>query len=159
MDFGCGAGMEAVDLLQRGFVVHAVDRESKAIEILENNTVSSLANLNIHHCSFEDLHDWPQVDFFFAFHSLPFCKQEFFKNTLEKSFQSVKAEGLYVGSFFGLEDEWVADQRVVGISADDLKKSLIEFDLLHFEETKEIGKTVMNGPKMWHVIEVIGRKK
>jgi len=158
-DLGCGVGTEVLDLLQRGFEVHALDQEAKSIEHVTQLTQAHCSRLHTHISSLENWEVWPKVDFLFAYHSFPFCSADQFDAVIEKSLSSVAPGGIYAVSFFGPEDEWVKENKVVGISADDVKEKLHGFNILHFEEIKKIGPTVLQGRKMWNIIDVIARRK
>jgi SAM-dependent methyltransferase len=157
MDLGCGVGTEVADLLQRGFTVHALDQESSAIDLVKAKTVGFADRLLTYVMPFELMRDWPSVDFLYSFHALPFCNRTYFDEVVNRSIKSITPGGLYVASFFGFEDEWVVAGKVVGISSDEVRSKLHGFEILHFEEDKKLGKTVMNGEKMWHTIEIIAQ--
>jgi trans-aconitate methyltransferase len=158
LDLGCGVGVEVLDLLRRGLEVHAVDQESKAIELVQASSENS-KKLQTHLTSLEKWNAWPAVDFLFAYHSLPFCAAESFESVMDKALSSVVTNGILAVSFFGPEDEWVKENKVVGICAEEVKRKLNNFEILHFEETKEVGPTALQGNKLWHVVEVIGRRR
>jgi tellurite methyltransferase len=158
MDLGCGVGTEAADLLQRDFTVHALDQEAQAIASLKAEAFRNMDRLHTYVISFELFKEWPAVDFLYSFHALPFCKRSDFDHVVNRTIESVLPGGLYVVSFFGLEDEWAVADKVMGISSDEVKSKLNGFELLHFEEAKKMGKTVVNGDKMWHTIDVIASK-
>lgn len=159
VDLGCGIGTEVFDLLQRGFEVHAVDKEPKSIELIKSNVSANSEKLHVHLSSLESWNAWPQVDFLFAYHSFPFCTPQSFDAVFTKSLMSVLTDGVFAASFFGPEDEWVKEKKVVGISADEIKTRLIGFEIIHFDEIKKVGPTALQGDKMWNVVEVIARRK
>lgn len=159
MDLGCGIGTEVLDLLSRGFEVHAVDQEPQAIELLNSLVEERRNKLHMHLSSLESLTTWPPTDFLFAYHSFPFCRPEQFRAVVDKALTSISTGGIFVASFFGPEDEWVKENKVVGVSAEEVKSKLTSFEILHFEETKKIGPTALEGDKMWNIIDVIARRK
>lgn len=158
VDLGCGIGTEVFDLLQRGFEVHAVDQELKAIELVSKSAPVKSGRLHTYVSSLENWTAWPKVDFLFAYHSFPFCESKSFTSVIEKAFSSVKANGILAVSFFGPEDQWVKENKVVGVSEDEVKNLLSNFQVIHFEEIQKIGPTALQGDKMWNVIEVIARR-
>lgn len=158
-DLGCGIGTEVQDMLKRGFEVHAIDQEAKAIQLVQESVKENSNRLRAHHSSLEDWKIWPEVDFLFAYHSFPFCSPASFEAVVNKSLSSVNSDGIFASSFFGPEDAWAQAGRVVGITAGEVKLKLNDFDILHFEEIKKLGPTALSGDKMWHVIEVIARRK
>lgn len=159
MDLGCGVGIEVLDLLQRGFTVHAVDQEAQAIELVKVKASQFSERLYTDTVSFEKMKKWPKVDFFYSFHALPFCDRSAFEDTVQRSIEAVVPGGIYVVSFFGPEDEWVISEKVRGMSGDKLKEKLQNYDILRFVDDKQIGKTVLNEKKMWHNVQAIARRK
>lgn len=160
VDLGCGAGIETVDLLKRGWSVFAIDGEPAAISAVNDFVGESLSRSLRTICSrFEDLKVIPPSAFLFSYHSLPFCHPDHLDRIWKMIEQSIAPRGVFAGSFFGSNDEWVQSGRCTGISQEKLKVYLAEFDLLHLEEIDEVGTTALGGAKHWHVIDVIAKKK
>lgn len=157
LDLGCGAGIEVIDLVSRGFEVHAVDQEASFLEFISAR-VDKNPLLHTHASLIETWTGWQSVDFLFAYDSLPFCKIGALSSVLEKVISSVKPDGILAVSLLGMEDEWVADGRANGISSKKIRTLLSEFSILHFEEIKKNGSTVFEGQKKWHLIELIARR-
>lgn len=158
VDLGCGVGTEVFDLLKRGFEVHAVDQEPKSIELIKKLAPINSDRLHTHLSSLENWSVWPKADFVFAHHSFPFCSSHSFDSVIEKALFSIALDGIFAASLFGLEDDWVTQKKVTGISFDGLKHKLQDFEILHFEEVKKFGPTALQGDKVWHVIDVIARR-
>jgi SAM-dependent methyltransferase len=159
IDFGCGAGIESEDLLNRGWSVVAIDGEPSSIEttldLVKTNANKKIKTI----CQrFEDLIFLPQSEFIYAYHSLPFCSAVHFDRIWSLIDASLLPEGIFAGSFFGLNDAWVKTGHTVGISPEKLKSFLIGFDVLHFEEVDQMGNTALSGVKHWHYIDVIAKK-
>lgn len=160
IDIGCGAGIETFDLLRRGWNVIAIDREPSAISaVIELAKEQPDKKLRTICSSFEELHSIPSAEFIYSYHSLPFCKADHLDRLWNLIQQAVKPNGIFAGSFFGMNDEWVKSGHTSGVSKKTLDCYLSAFDILHFEEVDKIGNTALNGPKHWHFIEVIARKK
>lgn len=158
IDLGCGTGTEVVDLLKRGLIVHAVDKEPQAFEFLKSQIEDFQEKFHPHLSALENLKIWPQVDFLFAYHSFPFCKRESFRSVLKKALNSLSEKGVFAASFFGLEDEWAIEDKVIGIGADEIRNQLHKFEILHLEDTKKTNPSAFQGNKMWNIIEVIAKK-
>lgn len=157
LDLGCGAGIEVIDLVSRGFEVHAVDQEASFLEFISER-IDKNPLLNTHVSPIETWNGWQSVDFLFAYDSLPFCRIGTLGNVLERVVSSVKPNGILAVSLFGMEDEWVILGKANGISSEKIRTLLSEFSILHFEEIKKNGSTVFEGQKKWHVIELIARR-
>lgn len=157
VDLGCGDGTEALDLLSRGLIVHAVDQEVTSIQFVKSQSNRN-PQLYTHHSSLENWQEWPKTDFLFAYHSLPFVAHDRFREVIKQALESVNKEGIFSASFFGPSDDWVKTGRLAGISADDIKTKLIDFEILHFEEIRKKGPTALQGDKFWDITEVIARR-
>lgn len=160
VDLGCGAGIETADLLHRGWDVTAIDREPASISaVLKLVDVQSNRRLRTICSRFEDLDNIPEADFIYAYHSLPFCDADHFERLLGAVSEAIKPKGVFAGSFFGLNDDWVKAGRNTGVSAEQLMNFFSTFDIISYEETDKMGNTALQGPKHWHTVDVIGRKK
>lgn len=160
VDLGCGAGIETADLLRRGWNVIAIDREPTSISIvLELAGLQSNQNLKTICSSFEELREIPVAEFIYSYHSLPFCHANDIDRLWGLIRDAVKPNGIFAGSFFGLNDEWVKSGHATGVSTESLNQYLSSFDVLHYEEVDKMGSTALIGPKHWHFIDIIGKKR
>ncbi len=160
LDLGCGAGIETADLISRGWLVHAFDKEVDAFEAVTRLVPPhDRSRLIVNHQSFEEIEVFPLSDFVYAYHSLPFCRPDCFGRLWEMITHCLRPNGIFAGSLFGMNDEWVQSGDVIGTTQDQLLAFLCDFEILHQEEIDEVGPTALNGPKHWHVINVIAAKK
>ncbi len=160
IDLGCGAGIESVDLLTRGWNVIGIDQESTSFTTVLELAGPQLAQKLTTVCSrFEDLIEIPAAEFIYSYHSLPFCHADHFDRLWTLIQNAVKPKGIFAGSFFGLNDEWVKSGHSTGVSTETLKRYLSNFDIIHYEEVEKAGPTALSRSKNWHFIDVIGRKK
>jgi cyclopropane fatty-acyl-phospholipid synthase-like methyltransferase len=158
MDLGCGQGNEVEDLLKRGFSVLAVDLEARAIELVLERCNGLTDKLTTRVSSFESLTSWPSVDLFCSLYAIPFCGPEKYNFVLDQAIQAVKSGGVFVTVLFGLEDEWVLGKTAVGISEQELRSKLKDFEIVHFVEAKNMGQTIGRGEKFWHTLDVIAKR-
>lgn len=161
LDIGCGVGIEVQALLSQGLTVFALDPDPEAIGYLKSKfptELSSDGKLHTISNTAENLIDWPSVDFIFSYHAFPFCKSGTLLPTLERSLTALNSNGLFVGSFFGPEDEWVQIQKSTGITIQELRTSLKNFKIISFEEIIRTGPDVAGNLKNWHIFEVIAQK-
>jgi tellurite methyltransferase len=160
IDLGCGAGVETADLLSRGWNVIAIDREPSSISaVVELASQQSNQKLKTICSSFEDLSEVPFAELIYSYHSLPFCHADKLDRVWSLIRDAVKPNGIFAGSFFGLNDEWVKSGHTTGVSSEKLTQYLSTFDIIHYEEVDKIGNTALSGPKHWHFIEIIGKKR
>lgn len=157
-DLGCGIGNEVMDLLKRGWSVHAIDKEAAGIQSLLTRAGTG-KKLSTSIQAFESFKHFPKVDILFSFHALSFSNKEHFAKVLERAIESVNAQGLFVGTLFGPQDDWVQWDFVAGISEEKMKEAFHAFEILHFKEVKGRERSA-NGPeKNWHFYEIIARRK
>lgn len=148
IDLGCGAGNESLALLERGWRVHAVDAEPKAIEILRARVPERLTGrLTTDVAHFHEA-DLPEAVLVFASLSLPFAAGRI-QEAVESAKAAVGAGGWFVGVFFGHEDTWATEDDVATVSADDIERMLDGLELEHIEEAEFDGPSGA-GRKHWH---------
>jgi hypothetical protein len=154
LDLGTGALVDSKYLLTQGFEVVAVDKEKPPEEIM-NDRFKFVQN------SFRD-YDFPRntFDLINAQFALPFNGKESFNLIWERLLSSLKLGGIFVGQFFGLEDEWnVPDTKLVFHSKEQVEKLLNGLEVLELKEINKDGKLANGRPKHWHFFNVIARKK
>ncbi|MEN8237200.1 MAG: methyltransferase domain-containing protein [Pseudomonadota bacterium] len=166
IDFGAGVGNEAVYLLGQGFRVIAIDSQPIAFKMMRSreDTKSYLGRLQTVESSFEAI-DWkrlPQVDLFVASLALPFCKPEAFPEIFAETKSHIKPGGIFVGHFFDPSYQGFSEkdrQAMTFLNKDQVLDLFVEFEILHFNETKDAGKSGTGADIVSHIYEVIARKK
>lgn len=159
VDLGSGAGIEANDMLHRSWRVLAIDREPAAIEALKEIVSPKFTNnLEVWCKSFEEIRFIPPCEFLYAYHTLPFCQANDIDRLWKLISDAIQPKGIFTGSFFGMNDEWVQSGKTIGTSKEKLENYLQGFEIIHYHEIDEIGPTALDGPKHWHIIEIIARK-
>ena len=171
LDLGCGNGHEALLLQQRGWQVHAYDRESEAIERLRSLQPPPLplapsphsahgeghGSLTAHHQAFEAMQSLPSASLIHAGLSLPFCAPEAFARFWSVVMAAWQPGGVFAGHFFGPRDAWAEDPAMSFHSLGHIQALLHGSELLHLDEFEGMAPSV-GGPKYWHRIEVIARR-
>ena len=155
LDLGCGAGRDALFLLNQGFMVTAVDNDSHAVALLAEFPQE---HLKVVHSSFETFH-FETYDLINAHYSLPFMPQEKFKLVFSRITQALRAHGIFVGQFFGEHDEWnTPGNQMTFLTREQAEEMLHEFNVLEFQE-EDIDSHIADGtPKHWHVYHIIAQK-
>src|SRR5437763_1071109 len=102
LDLGCGAGRDTRFLLEQGFRVTSVDNDPHAIELLADLPQN---HLRVVHSSFEAI-DFETYDLVNAHFALPFLPVEHFHLVFDRIKHALNDGGLFVGQFFGVNDEW-----------------------------------------------------
>jgi len=151
---GCGAFSDSIFLVKKGFTVDAVDKSVNVI-----NYYTPMKGLKFHNIPIENFKlNLNEYDIVNAQYSLPFVSPEIFKNLLKTVLKSIKPGGIYVGQFFGVNDEWSLNKKMTFLTSNEVRSFFEAFEIIKIEETSHIGKTAVGNKKFWHVIEVIAKK-
>jgi SAM-dependent methyltransferase len=156
VDLGCGAGIDTLAMLDRGWQVLAIDAEADAIERLRARAGDE-PRLETRVASFADA-EWPSADLVNAGYALPFCPPEQFDAVWARVVASVRPGGRFSGQLFGDHDEWAADPELSFQTREQALALLGPFELERFDEEDADGKTALGERKHWHVFHVIARR-
>jgi SAM-dependent methyltransferase len=158
LDIGAGALNETRYLLSQGFEVTAVDSEPASAE--------SAARIQDEKLQFEavsyEVFRFPKdhYDLAVALYALPFTPPEHFKRVVQKLLGSIKPGGVFVGQFFGPDDEWNdGSSHINFVSKNDVKNMFKSFEILSLEEEKGPGTTATGGTKYWHIFHIVAKKR
>ncbi len=158
IDLGCGDGTESAVLLSRGWYVHALDGEPKAIQrLLEKVPPDQRDRLQTQVVKFEEL-TLPTADLIYASVSIPFCHPAYFAGLWETIVQALPPGGRFAGQFLGVRDTWASDPAITSLTEAQIREMLAGFEVESFHEMDEDGQAA-SGPKHWHLFTVIARKK
>lgn len=159
IDLGCGAGIETADLLSRGWDVLAIDREPAALDAVRS-LISPPQELKLElRCQWlESIEDLPASSFIYAYHSLPFCGSESLGRLFRLVAKNLRNRGIFAGSFFGPNDDWVLGNRATGISVSQLKIYLSNLNISYVEEVESIDPAAGKGRNNFHIIDIIASK-
>lgn len=148
IDLGCGAGNETLALLEKGWDVHAIDSEPRAIELLRSRVGDdALSRLTTQVGAFDEV-DLPMADLVFASLSLPFAGEKH-DASVRRALAAVKPGGWFVGVFFGHNDMWASTPGVSSIDRDDIATLFAGFDPVDIDEEEFDGPSSI-GEKHWH---------
>ncbi len=158
LDIGAGTLVESAFLLVDGFEkVTAIDNSVQTrvfAETLDPErfelVISSFQNFD-----FKEDH----YDLINAQYALPFHGSENFSAFIEKVKNSLRVDGIFVGQFFGTQDEWnTPDTKLVFQTREEAQKLLSGLEILEFKEEEKDGATAVGREKHWHVFHFIARK-
>ena len=156
VDLGCGAGNESLALLERGWRVHAVDAEPRAIDVLRSRVPEGLAGRLTTDVALFHEANLPEADLVFASLSLPFAAERL-QEAVESAKAAVRAGGWFVGMFFGHSDTWAEEDDVATVSPKDIEMMLEGLETMQIEEAEFDGPSGA-GPKHWHWYVVSARR-
>ncbi len=148
IDLGCGAGNETLALLERGWRVHAVDGEPRAIEILTGRVPKELAEMLTTEVSLFHDANLPEADLVFASLSLPFAGVHR-RDSVDVAATAVRKGGWFVAVFFGHNDTWASEADVVTVDNEEIEAMLNGLEMISIEESEFDGPSGA-GPKHWH---------
>lgn len=160
LDLGCGAGRNTKFLLDKGFLVTAVDINPKISEYLKD--FSYQENLNVIISSFEDFKfEKEQYDLVNAQLSLPFTNRDKFDEVFSKMKDSIKKGGVFVGQLFGVNDDWNKSKttKTTFHTKEEAQKLFNDMELLKFVEKDYDGTLADGTSKHWHTFHIIAQKK
>jgi len=145
-------------LLQAGFkLVDVVDLSPK-VGLLAKTLPADRIKINI--CAFDKFnYQKNKYDLINAQYSLPFNDPKTFHSVWTNLTQSLNPSGIFVGQFFGIEDEWSDNTEMIFHTPEEIYNLFADFLVIKKMEQKGIGSTALNGEKFWHVHHIIAKKK
>jgi membrane dipeptidase len=157
VDLGAGTGRDTLELLRRGWRVLAIDRETEAIERIEELAGDDAARLETAVARFEDA-SWPACELLNASFTLPFASHAAFPELWRRIVDSIVPGGRFAGQFFGRNDEWARSGLLVQ-TRPQIERLLELFDVELLEEFEGEGPTAIGKTKHWHVFHVVARRR
>ena len=154
LDLGCGAGRDTRFLLEQGFAVIAVDSDPHAIALLADFPQDRLRAVQ---SSFEDF-EFETYDLVNAHFALPFAPEDRFHEVFARIKHALNADGIFVGQFFGVNDEWnTPGNPMTFLTREQAEAKLKGLKVLEFRE-EDVDSHVADGtPKHWHVFHIIAQ--
>jgi tellurite methyltransferase len=157
VDLGCGAGIDTVALLQRGWSVFATDAEQEAIDRLHERTgPDHPPTLRTRRVAMEDV-ELPPASLIWASFSLFFCDPARFPIVWRRIERALTPGGRFAGQLLGDRDSWAADRDVTWFRRGDAEALFDGWTIERFDEEDEDGDAC-SGPKHWHVFHVVARR-
>ncbi len=158
VDLGCGAGRDTRALLDAGWRVLAVDREPRAIEVVESLTPSArrpmLATLVANLATVEI----PLAQLVNANISLPFLEAGAYWRTWSRALAAVPVGGRVAAMLFAERDSSAEDPAMTCPPVATIRATLGCFEVEHWVEREEDGRTALGDPHHIHVVELVARR-
>jgi tellurite methyltransferase len=157
IDLGCGAGIDTVAMLERGWEVLAIDAEPEAIERLRSRTPADVRTLLRTRLAPMEEADLPAVDLVWAGFSLFFCDPDRFPQVWSRIASALGTGGRMAGQLLGNRDSWAGGERISSFDREAARGLFDGWTLERFEEDENDGEAC-SGPKHWHVFHVVARR-
>ena len=154
VDLGCGAGIDTLAMLDRGWSVLAIDAEPDAIERVRRRAGDTPA-LETHRSAMEDVH-LPPADLVWASYSLFFCDPTRFSDVWGGIRSAVRPGGRFAGELLGDRDTWASIEGHTAMTRADAEARFDGWTIERFEEEENDGEAC-SGPKHWHLFHVIAQ--
>ena len=156
LDLGCGAGRDTRFLLEQGFTVTAVDNDPHAIALLANFPRDRLRAVQ---ASFEAF-EFETYDLVNAHFALPFTSEDRFHEVFARIKLALNAGGIFVGQFFGVNDEWnTPGNQMTFLTREQAEAELKGLKVLEFHE-EDVDSHVADGtPKHLHVFHIVAQNR
>lgn len=159
VDLACGEGRDTLELLARGWSVHAIEPVAHGLAMLRDQTPPQhAAKLHVQQADFAGSH-WPaQVDLVNCSFALPFCPADQFEGVWSRIAASIRPGGRFAGQFFGPRDTWCQLGRTIAHSRSTIDRLLTDFIMeeLREEEKDDAGDLTC---KHWHVFHIVARRR
>lgn len=158
VDLCCGAGRDTRELLRAGWRVLAIDREPGAIEVLEAVTpAEDRARLGTRVADVSDV-EIPLCDLVNANLCLPFLAPEAFHRTWGRILAALPPGGRVAAMLFGDRDANAGDPAMTHLAPDAVRASLAGFEIEHWVDREEDGKTALGEPHHFHMLELVAQR-
>ena len=159
VELGCGSGIDTIKLVESGWNVFAVDSIADGfINILSKLPESLHGNVECVEASFESL-TIPEADLVYSVFSVPFCRPESFDEFWGEIVEAIRPGGRFAGNLFGVKDEWAYMTDATFITKERFDELFEGFEIEHFREQYSEGPSVLTPTKLWHLFDVVARKK
>ena len=158
VDLGCGEGRDTVELLRRGWRVHAIDGHPMGLELLRARIGAEDArHIECVLAGMEDV-TWPKCRLMNASFSLPFCAPARFGDLWRRVVESIEPGGRFSGQLFGDRDEWAKLPDRSHQSRAELDGRFAGFLLEELREEERDSPDAEGRAKHWHVFHIVARK-
>jgi SAM-dependent methyltransferase len=156
VDLGCGAGIDALALLDRGWSVLAIDIEPAGLASLRAQIPAACAGrIRIACTSFADA-ALPPAHLIHAGFSLPFCPPRQFPAVWAQIRRALVPGAILAGQLFGTRDSWAGDPGMTFHNRAEVISLLDGLEILELRESERDGEAY-SGPKHWHTYDILAR--
>jgi tellurite methyltransferase len=155
LDLGAGAGRDTRYLLEQGFEVTAVDVDPRSVALL---SALPKSHLRVVQSSFEDF-TFATYDLISAQFALPFVPRNRFAEVFTRLKAALPPSGVFVGQFFGVNDQWnTPDRNMTFLTRAEARDLIRDLETIEFTEEDADGHVADGSPKHWHVFHILSRR-
>jgi len=159
VELGCGSGTDTIKLVESGWIVYAVDTTPDGFaNILSKLPEDKRGCVECVKASFEEM-TIPPADLIYSVFSIPFCKPERFDAFWDRMTSAIRPGGRFAGNLFGVKDEWAYMTDATFLEKEHIEKLFDGFEIEHFREQYSVGPAVLTPTKLWHLFDIVARKK
>ena len=157
VDLGCGSGTDSLELLRRGWTVHAVDASAGGLNLLHQTTAADLSRrLHTHNQTFESF-DFPACDLVWAGYSLPFCDPQAWAGFWQRATAALRPGGRIAGDLFGPQHAFAAEGDVLVFTEAQARALFDGLELEAFDVEDGL-RPSSGGITRWHAFGFAARK-
>lgn len=157
VDLGCGSGPDSLELLRRGWQVHAVDADGDGLQLLRQAVPPEVAKrLHLHAMPFHDF-VFPPCDLVWASWSLPFCDPSRWHSLWQSATAALRPGGRIAGDLFGTRHAFAEGGEVLVLDESAARGLFAGLELEAFDV--EDGVRPSGGAIVrWHAFGFAARK-
>jgi tellurite methyltransferase len=157
IDLGCGAGVDALALLARGWSVTAIDKDQAALNLLRAQVPAGSGGRARIVCAAYAEAVLSRADLIHAGYSLPFCAPAEFPAVWAGIRDALLPGGVFAGQLLGVRDSWAGSAGMSFQDPEQVRELLDGLEVLQLRESVRDGEAV-SGPKRWHVYDILARR-
>ena len=159
VDLACGEGRDTLELLSRGWRIHALDASSDGIDLLRSRVKPEYAaRLRAEVASFKDAR-WDPCRLLNCSYALPFCPPADFPALWTRIVSSIAPGGRFAGQLFGDRDAWARSGHTLSHTRRQMSDLFDGFVLESLREEEKDDKDAEGNPKYWHVYHIVAHKR
>ncbi|MBL9031015.1 MAG: class I SAM-dependent methyltransferase [Phycisphaerae bacterium] len=162
VDLACGEGRDSLELLRRGWRVHALDGSAEGLAHLVPRVLPEWRpRLRAEVATFDQMR-WAKrgpVRLVNCSFSLPFCEPRHFDTVWERIVDSIEPGGRFAGQLFGDRDTWAAIPDRSHHAEPQARALLAPFEVEMFKVEEKDDADAFGVAKHWHVYHIVARKR